>query len=134
MTSRSRGVKGGRGLRRAVVSVVMVLGLAGCRQDMHDAPRYDPLEASSILPGGAASQPLVEEIAPPSAGAGDPRRKMVAASADAPTCPQLAMLRVRGSLYFGAVNHVRERFHEGQRFVFGITRRTPGELGFSSRR
>jgi mono/diheme cytochrome c family protein len=60
LTSRSRGVKGGRGLRRAVVSVVMVLGLAGCRQDMHDAPRYDPLEASSILPGGAASQPLVE--------------------------------------------------------------------------
>ncbi|MCC7042467.1 MAG: cytochrome c [Acidobacteria bacterium] len=38
----------------------MVLGLVGCRQDMHDAPRYDPLEASTILPGGAASQPLVD--------------------------------------------------------------------------
>ncbi len=25
---------------------------------------------------------------------------------------------------------LRERFHEGQRFVFGITRRTPAELGF----
>ena len=24
---------------------------------------------------------------------------------------------------------MRERFHDGQRFVFGITRRTPGELG-----
>jgi hypothetical protein len=24
---------------------------------------------------------------------------------------------------------MRERFHPGQRFVFGITRRTPGELG-----
>jgi hypothetical protein len=25
---------------------------------------------------------------------------------------------------------MRERFYEGQRFVFGITRKTPGELGF----
>jgi mono/diheme cytochrome c family protein len=32
----------------------------GCRQDMHDAPRYDPLEASAVLPGGASAQPLVE--------------------------------------------------------------------------
>jgi hypothetical protein len=29
---------------------------------------------------------------------------------------------------------LRERFHQGQRFVFGITRRTPGELGFDSAR
>ncbi len=34
--------------------------LAGCRQDMHDAPRYDPLEASSVLPKGMSAQPLVE--------------------------------------------------------------------------
>ncbi len=27
---------------------------------------------------------------------------------------------------------MRERFHEGQRFIFGITRRTPIELGFDS--
>lgn len=60
MTSRSRGVKYGRGLRRAAVMSIMIAGLAGCRQDMHDAPRYDPLEASVILPGGAASQPLVD--------------------------------------------------------------------------
>ncbi len=26
---------------------------------------------------------------------------------------------------------LRERFYEGQRFVFGITRKTPGELGFA---
>jgi mono/diheme cytochrome c family protein len=31
-----------------------------CRQDMHDAPRYDPLEASATLPGGASAQPIVE--------------------------------------------------------------------------
>lgn len=27
---------------------------------MHDAPRYDPLEASVLFPGGAAAQPLVD--------------------------------------------------------------------------
>lgn len=32
---------------------------AGCRQDMHDAPRYDPLEASAFLPKGSSAQPLV---------------------------------------------------------------------------
>lgn len=40
--------------------VALVAGLAGCRQDMHDAPRYDPLEASTVLPGGASAQPFVE--------------------------------------------------------------------------
>jgi mono/diheme cytochrome c family protein len=32
---------------------------AGCRQDMHDAPRYDPLEASTFFPDGRASRTLV---------------------------------------------------------------------------
>lgn len=31
---------------------------------MHDAPRYDPLEASVLLPGGASAQPLVEGTVP----------------------------------------------------------------------
>ena len=39
---------------------VLVAGVAGCRQDMHDAPRYDPLEASAVLPGGAGAQPFVD--------------------------------------------------------------------------
>jgi mono/diheme cytochrome c family protein len=50
----------GRGLCRAAVVGLMVAGLGACRQDMHQAPRYDPLEASAVFPGGAASQPLVE--------------------------------------------------------------------------
>lgn len=49
-----------RGLCRVAVAGVLVIGLAGCRQDMHDAPRYEPIEASPLFPGGAASQPLVE--------------------------------------------------------------------------
>jgi len=40
--------------------MVMLLAGAACRQDMHDAPRYDPLEESDIFPGGASAQPLVE--------------------------------------------------------------------------
>jgi cytochrome c553 len=33
---------------------------AGCRQDMHDAPRYDPLEASTFHPfEGQSARPLV---------------------------------------------------------------------------
>jgi sulfate permease, SulP family len=58
------------------------------------------------------SQPTVEERAPAAMALGEPRRKMVAASDADPPCPQLAMLRVRGSIYFGAVEHVREALHQ----------------------
>jgi mono/diheme cytochrome c family protein len=37
---------------------------AGCRQDMHDAPRYDPLEKSTVLPKGSSAQPLVAGTVP----------------------------------------------------------------------
>lgn len=62
------------------------------------------------------SQPAIEEVAPPPAELGNPRRKMVSAGPDAPACPQLAMLRLRGSIYFGAVDHIRERFHSVDEF------------------
>jgi mono/diheme cytochrome c family protein len=39
--------------------IVLAAGLGACRQDMHQAPRYDPLEASDMFAGGAASQVLV---------------------------------------------------------------------------
>ena len=58
------------------------------------------------------SQPAVEERVPPLAELGNPRRKMIAVGPQAPGCPQLAMLRLRGSIYFGAVEHVREQFHK----------------------
>jgi mono/diheme cytochrome c family protein len=38
--------------------------LAGCRQDMHDAPRYDPLEASATQPGASSAQTLVAGTVP----------------------------------------------------------------------
>ena len=33
--------------------------VSGCRQDMHDAPRYDPYERSDFLPNHSSAQPLV---------------------------------------------------------------------------
>lgn len=32
---------------------------AGCRQDMHDAPRYDPFESSEMFGNGSSVRPLV---------------------------------------------------------------------------
>jgi len=54
---------GARQVRRPLAwagACLALLTLAACRQDMHDAPRYDPLEASTVLPGGASAQPIVE--------------------------------------------------------------------------
>jgi hypothetical protein len=47
--------------RNALTLLVVVLGvaLAACRQDMHDAPRYEPLEASTFFPNGSGSRMLV---------------------------------------------------------------------------
>jgi mono/diheme cytochrome c family protein len=46
-----------------VVLAATVL-VAGCRQDMHDAPRYDPLEASVTFADGASARMLVEGTVP----------------------------------------------------------------------
>jgi mono/diheme cytochrome c family protein len=37
---------------------------AGCRQDMHDAPRYDPLEASELFGNGSSARPIVAGTVP----------------------------------------------------------------------
>jgi mono/diheme cytochrome c family protein len=42
------------------MAVVVLSGaLAACRQDMHDAPRYEPLEASTFFTDGGSSRMLV---------------------------------------------------------------------------
>jgi mono/diheme cytochrome c family protein len=46
---------------RSLLAVVLLSGaVSGCRQDMHDAPRYDPLEESPVFANGASAQPLIE--------------------------------------------------------------------------
>jgi mono/diheme cytochrome c family protein len=44
---------------RAVVLAAACLALAACRQDMHDAPSYDPLQGTTFFANGAASRTLV---------------------------------------------------------------------------
>jgi mono/diheme cytochrome c family protein len=43
---------------------VALVALAGCRQDMHDAPLYEPLEASTFFSDGGASRMLVANTVP----------------------------------------------------------------------
>ena len=45
-------------------AVVACAALAGCRQDMHDAPRYEPLEQSAFFTDGRASRQLVANTVP----------------------------------------------------------------------
>ena len=47
-----------RVLAGAVLATALAMS-AGCRQDMHQAPRYDPLEASDFFADGRASRPIV---------------------------------------------------------------------------
>ena len=52
------------GFTRMAVMATAALALAACRQDMHDAPRYDPLEASRFfLNGSAARTPVANTVA-----------------------------------------------------------------------
>ena len=39
--------------------LLLLYTTAGCRQDMHDQPKYEALEASTFFPDGRASRPLV---------------------------------------------------------------------------
>ena len=42
------------------VSLAGFLGLAGCRQDMHNQPRYKPLAATDFFGDGRSARPVVE--------------------------------------------------------------------------
>src|SRR4051794_7154958 len=45
--------------RRLRWGFACLVGLIGCRHDMYDQPRYEPLEASSFFENGQSSRPLV---------------------------------------------------------------------------
>ena len=44
--------------------IVLSFAWVGCRQDMHDQPHYDPMEASSFFPDNASSRPPVAGTVP----------------------------------------------------------------------
>src|SRR4051812_38824606 len=40
---------------------LVVIALAGCRQDMHNQPKYIPLRDSALFANGSSARPLVED-------------------------------------------------------------------------
>ncbi|MFP5418535.1 MAG: SulP family inorganic anion transporter [Gammaproteobacteria bacterium] len=56
------------------------------------------------------SQPSVRELVPSFIDRDNPQRKLVPVDSDAPACPQMAILRIEGSVFFGAVEHVQQYF------------------------
>ena len=58
----ARGERGRRPRRWYPIAVAAVLLLAaGCRQDMHNQPKYIPLRESDMFPNGSSARPLVED-------------------------------------------------------------------------
>ena len=66
--------------------------------------------ASLLLYLYRTSQPSIRELVPLAGEIGNPRRKFVPITSDARACPQLTLLRVEGSIFFGAVEHVQQAF------------------------
>ena len=56
------------------------------------------------------SQPSIRELVPSYVNRNDPQRKLVPVNTDAPACPQMSILRIEGSIFFGAVEHVQQYF------------------------
>ena len=55
----NRGLAAGSSRALVLAAAFVSMTLAACRQDMHDAPSYDPLQATDFFADGAASRPLV---------------------------------------------------------------------------
>lgn len=55
------------------------------------------------------SQPSMRALVPLKSEMSDPRRKFVTVDTTTPTCAQMAMLRIEGSIFFGAVEHVQKQ-------------------------
>jgi mono/diheme cytochrome c family protein len=49
---------------RVIAIFAMSVALVACRQDMHDAPRYEPLEASAFFASGGSARALVANTVP----------------------------------------------------------------------
>lgn len=54
------------------------------------------------------SRPSIRAMAPIAAEKYNPNRKFANLGPDAPGCPQMEMVRVEGSIFFGAVEHVKQ--------------------------
>ena len=57
------------------------------------------------------SQPPIEEKTPEKLSSGQTPNSLITATPLTPICPQAALLELRGSIYFGAVGHVRHHLN-----------------------
>jgi mono/diheme cytochrome c family protein len=57
---RRKSPRGLCGASQLVVGLICIAALAGCRQDMHDQPKYRPLRASAFFENTSSARPLVE--------------------------------------------------------------------------
>ncbi|MEQ1593268.1 MAG: SulP family inorganic anion transporter [Thiobacillaceae bacterium] len=55
------------------------------------------------------SQPSLRELVPLKSELDNPRRKFIPADTNEATCPQMTMLRIEGSIFFGAVEHIQQQ-------------------------
>ena len=56
------------------------------------------------------SRPAIRALVPDASDRDNPRRKFVVETGAEPDCPQLKMLRIEGSIFFGAVDHIQHAF------------------------
>ena len=59
MRSRTR-----RSRARLVAGLLLLAAAAGCRQDMHNQPKYKPLRASAFYPDRSSARPIIDETVP----------------------------------------------------------------------
>lgn len=56
------------------------------------------------------SKPAVRSLVPDARDKDNPRRKFIAETGAEPVCPQLKMMRLEGSIFYGAVDHIQQTF------------------------
>jgi ATP:cob(I)alamin adenosyltransferase len=66
--------------------------------------------ASLIFYLQGTSKPAIRSLVPDARDRENPRRKFVVETGAEPDCPQLKMLRIEGSIFFGAVDHIQHAF------------------------
>jgi len=66
--------------------------------------------ASLIFYLHGTSRPAIRSLVPDAKDQANHRRKFVVETGAEPACPQMKMLRVEGSIFFGAVDHIQHAF------------------------
>jgi SulP family sulfate permease len=56
------------------------------------------------------SKPAIRSLVPDARDVDNPRRKFIVETGAEPDCPQLKLLRLEGSIFFGAIEHIQQTF------------------------